>query len=237
MRTRGSTHKDNTLCGGFRSALEEVAVDHLPSGRDELARAVQRRAAHGRAPCRRRQRNLWPGARADVEQRAWILARSLDQRESSPRLKKVERFDLAGDQCTMARKCKALLRVSRCRRHEMSKTTLTIAVFSSSNRSRRQWSVPTLAWRLSSPPHLPRPTLPPPQPLRPPPRRLPRPLSNSPAPLIRRRPRRCVLRVLRVRARPPHLLHAPARASTFLSGRAAPQRRPERLRVTGAALR
>ena len=42
---------------------------------------------------------------------------------------------------------------------------------------------------------------------------------------------------LHVRPRPPHLLHAPARASTFLSGRAAPQRRPERLRVTGAALR
>ena len=42
-----------------------------------------------------------------------------------------------------------------------------------------------------------------------------------------------VLRVLHVRARPPHLLHAPARASTFPSfGRAAPQCPPERLRVT-----
>ena len=62
-------------------------------------------------------------------------------------------------------------------------TTPTIAAFSSSNRSRRQWSVPTLAWRLSSPPNLPRSTLPPPQPLRPPPRRLSRPPPNSPPPL------------------------------------------------------
>ena len=111
---------------GVRSALGEVGVDHLPSGRDELARAVQRRAAHGRAPCRRRQRNLWLGARADVEQRAWILARSLDQstREigSVCGLEAIERLDLAGDQTT----CKALPRVGVAVVHEMSKTATAL---------------------------------------------------------------------------------------------------------------
>ena len=58
------------------------------------------------------------------------------------------------------------------------------------------------------------------------------PLPSAFIRLYRRRPRLCPSCV---RAQPPHLFHAPARASTFCSGARRPQRRPERLRVTGAA--
>ena len=58
------------------------------------------------------------------------------------------------------------------------------------------------------------------------------PLPSAFIHLYRRRPRLCPSCV---RAQPPHIFHAPARASTFCSGARRPQRRPERLRVTGAA--
>eukprot|EP00964_Phaeocystis_antarctica_P045836 scaffold26406_cov63-Phaeocystis_antarctica.AAC.2 len=73
LATRTSTREG--YAGGWlyacgRSALEEVAVDHLPRGRDELARAVQRRPAHGRAtPSRRRQDDLRLGVDPSIEPR------------------------------------------------------------------------------------------------------------------------------------------------------------------------